>query len=83
MSSFGALRDFFPVPIQFCLSDGYLFSFVVKFLPVCARVCIYLCILRLIAVRVYICSVYGHSLLAAFSRLSYSTYDNVHPIHVL
>ncbi len=74
MSSFGALQDFCPVSVQFCLSDSYLFSFVVKVLPVCAHVCIYLCILRLIAVRVYICSVFGHSLLAAFSRLSYSAY---------
>ncbi len=35
MSLFGALLDFCPVPIQFCLSDSYLFSFVVK-LHVCA-----------------------------------------------
>ncbi len=80
MSSFGALQDFCPVPIQFCLSDSYLFSVVVKFLPVCACVCIYLCILRLIAVRVYICSVFGHSFISCFfSWLSYSTYDKECP----
>ncbi len=50
------------------------FSVVVKFLPVCACVCIYLCILRLIAVRVYICSVFGHSFISCFF-LGFHTYD--------